>query len=432
MLMQYFTERGYSEREILSRLEHKYGSKFRIMTRKNIPMGGIMGLFRKQGWEYFGFVSDNLSSHAQAEQARDEASKQDILQRFASNTVVKELMKNSTQEISFNPKTTQNEITTSPREKEDNQEILLSIERMFEEKLSTIERKISVPRLETDHPTLRKVREHLYENEFPPHFVNQLVDSLKKELSLEVLGQPQIVWEEILLKLSTQLKFYNPQESLNKERIFTLVGPTGVGKTTTIAKLAAQNSIAAIGGKRKVHLITLDNYRIGAQQQIKTYGEILQIPVDCAENYEELEELVRNDTTSDLILIDTIGRNPKDYIKLAEMRKMIEACGGGEIHLAVSSTSSASLIKETITLFAPFNFQSIVLTKLDEAVNVGNIISSVIQSEKAISYITTGQRVPQDIMLANNLKLLKKINNIDIDWDIFTQKLEESCLYYNE
>jgi flagellar biosynthesis protein FlhF len=196
-----------------------------------------------------------------------------------------------------------------------------------------------------------------------------------------------------------------------KPRILILVGPTGVGKTTTIAKLAALYGLG-FGGKdrQKLSLITIDNYRIGAKMQIESYGEIMGIPVTCIETFDALRQRIELDSDKDLVLIDTIGKSPKDFVKLAEMRQLLEGTGRStEVHLAVSATTKTKDLREIFQQFEPFGYQSVVITKLDETSVVGNLVSLLWERQKPVSFLTDGQAVPQDIHRATPEKLMRPL-----------------------
>ncbi|MEM9423500.1 MAG: AAA family ATPase, partial [Spirochaetota bacterium] len=281
-------------------------------------------------------------------------------------------------------------------------------ESSFLQRLEKLERRLDRSHSLSEPPSLNQFREGMYANEFPPFFVERLLGQMKRELPLEELGKLEVLWEYVLLHIAENMRFIDVQRQ-SHARIMVLVGPTGVGKTTTIAKLAAQQCVQAMGGSKKVHLITLDNYRIGAQDQIRTYGEILEARVDCVETTEGLAACIAEDQDSDMILIDTMGRSPSDHMKLAEMRNFLASSGNCEIQLAMSATSGASALKEIITQFKPFGFRSVILTKLDELGRIGGTLATFLQEDIALSYVTTGQKVPQDICPASALVLFRQL-----------------------
>lgn len=177
--------------------------------------------------------------------------------------------------------------------------------------------------------------------------------------------------------------------------IAALVGPTGVGKTTTIAKLAAKFILKH--GPRQVALITTDNYRIGAHEQLSTYGRILGVPVRVASSAAELSNLINGFADKRLILIDTAGMSQRD-MKLVEQIDTLQQSGQAiKSYLVMSAATEYKAMNEIINAFQVFEPQASILTKLDEAVTIGSAISSIIEHNLPLSFITDGQQVPEDM-----------------------------------
>jgi flagellar biosynthesis protein FlhF len=202
----------------------------------------------------------------------------------------------------------------------------------------------------------------------------------------------------------------NDEDILNNGGIVTLVGPTGVGKTTTIAKLAAR--FALKHGRRGITLITTDNYRIGAHEQLRTYGRILGIPVHVAADNEELRNLLKqaNEKTDghNLTLIDTAGICQKDT-RLADQLAMLSI---RELNiknfLVLSATSQMNLQDDVIRSFSQLKLQGCMLTKIDEASSLGEIISVLVQHELPLHFVCNGQKVPDDLHQARGNLLVKE------------------------
>jgi len=177
--------------------------------------------------------------------------------------------------------------------------------------------------------------------------------------------------------------------------IVALVGPTGVGKTTTIAKLAAK-FILKHGSSSQVALITTDNYRIGAHDQLNTYGRILNVPVRVASCADDLRNLIANFSDKRLILIDTAGMCQHN-LKLVEQINTLQQSGLAiNSYLVMSAATEYKAMNSIIKAFSVFNPQAAILTKLDEAVMIGSSISSIIEHNLPLSFITNGQQVPED------------------------------------
>jgi flagellar biosynthesis protein FlhF len=191
-----------------------------------------------------------------------------------------------------------------------------------------------------------------------------------------------------------------------------------VGKTTTIAKLAAVYKMGRMGTRPlSVRMITTDNYRIGAEQQIESYGNIMDIPVFRVNSDQELKKTIAlNSEDADLILIDTTGRSPRASVELAKMKQLLDASGpSAEFHLALSATIRASDVTEILRQFEPFAYRSVIITKLDETGRLGNVISALAERGKAVSYITEGQQVPNDIQKANAVRFLRDLEGFHVD-----------------
>jgi flagellar biosynthesis protein FlhF len=182
-----------------------------------------------------------------------------------------------------------------------------------------------------------------------------------------------------------------------RRRLVALVGPTGVGKTTTIAKLAANFRLKQ---KRNVGLITVDTYRIAAVEQLRTYADIIDLPMQVVSTPREMREAVKRMNGMDLVLMDTAGRSPKDDIKIQELKALLAEASVDEVHLVLSSVASARVLQQTAERFAAVGTTALVITKLDEATSFGNLFPVLRSSRLPLSYLTNGQNVPDDIETA--------------------------------
>jgi len=285
--------------------------------------------------------------------------------------------------------------------------------------LKEIQEKIDTGTTKTEHPHLVRIGQMLRQNDFSDRYTATIMERARKELSLETLEDFNAVQDRVLVWIGESVKIYQiPEKPGGIGRVMALIGPTGVGKTTTIAKLAAIYGIENSGRRSlSVRMITIDAFRIGAKEQIENFGDIMEIPVSYIDNHRDLRrelDLYREET--DLILVDTIGRSPRDSVKLGEMKEMLEACGSkAEIHLVLSASTKTSDIEHILQQFEPFNYQAVLLTKLDETRHIGNIISALAERGKPISYVTDGQSVPKDIKKASVVRFLINLDEFRID-----------------
>jgi len=194
----------------------------------------------------------------------------------------------------------------------------------------------------------------------------------------------------------------------NNQIIAAFVGTTGVGKTTTIAKLAARLMLKQ---KKTVGLISLDTYRIGALEQLKTYANILGIPCFQAFERKDLLFAFEKMKSKDVILIDTAGRSQYDVQRIKELKEMIGDDSAISSHLLLSVGTTQSEMIKTADSFTPLKFQSYIFTKLDESEKIGSIINQVMELNLPVSYITAGQNVPEDIEPADKKTILNLLLN---------------------
>jgi flagellar biosynthesis protein FlhF len=194
-------------------------------------------------------------------------------------------------------------------------------------------------------------------------------------------------------------------EEQGEPKAVMIVGPSGVGKTTTIAKLAA---LYALRQKRRVALITLDTYRVAAVEQLRVYGSILGLSVDVALTCEDLGGMLKMRKSADLILIDTAGRSPLDQMALRELKQVVGPNREIEVHLLLSAATREADLAVVLNRFLTLPVKSLIFSKLDETTQYGSVLNVLHQTGLPLSYLSTGQRVPEDLEVASP-KLLADI-----------------------
>ena len=234
---------------------------------------------------------------------------------------------------------------------------------------------------------------------------------IRESLTEQELSDTALITKAIIDTLQNLIQVNPPEftKESNQRRI-ALVGPTGVGKTTTLAKIAASylqrhsNSIA---------LITIDTYRIAAVEQLKVYGEIMHLPVDVVITPDQLGQALVKHQDKELILIDTAGRSPRDSFCIDELSSFLSADHNIEKHLVLSATTRENEILETINQFSKLEIANTIFTKIDECMSLGVLLNTQLQNSNPISYITNGQRVPEDLLEITPQKIAELIMSQD-------------------
>ncbi|HOG64778.1 MAG TPA: flagellar biosynthesis protein FlhF [Spirochaetota bacterium] len=257
------------------------------------------------------------------------------------------------------------------------------------------------------HPGFSRVREFLLENDFGREYIERTMEHLESSLTFRQSSDDELVratlekW--ILSSFKTGLPAINSEDS---PRVITLVGPTGVGKTTTLAKIGAE---LALGQRKRVAFITMDYYRIGAQEQLEKYAKIMNIPIYMVHSREQLEQVI-DEGKADFYLLDTAGRNQKNEMQIGEIRSVLQGLAlPVDVHLVISATTKYADLAEIMKNFATLRYEKIIATKVDETNTFGSLISSLSLCGKELVWLCMGQGVPDDIKLAEARDLAGRV-----------------------
>ena len=242
----------------------------------------------------------------------------------------------------------------------------------------------------------------LLKRDIDMHFAKQIIKNLPADHINDESMNPELI-KMIIEQIKNKLHCIEGIEVPAKGRkIVALIGPTGVGKTTTIAKLAAK---FAIQDRHSVVLITADTYRVSAVEQLKTYSDIMGIPIHIVYTPNELKRVLDSNLDKQLILIDTAGRSPHNSEQLEELKNLLQIDDTIEKHLVLSTTTKYKDALDIMEKFSVCSPYKVIFTKLDEARNIGTIVNLLYQIPITLSYFTNGQNVPDDIELVDPQKL---------------------------
>jgi flagellar biosynthesis protein FlhF len=247
----------------------------------------------------------------------------------------------------------------------------------------------------------------LIEADVPEVLCRRLVKFVSDQLEPEDLAQPESIRAALSTAVEQCIPVAGPIRPVpGTRRIVALVGPTGVGKTTTVAKLAATLKLSE--GAR-VGLITVDTYRIAAVEQLKTYAEIIDLPLAVVNDPAEMPQSLDALGPVDLVFIDTAGRSPRDEVKIRELSEFLQQARPDEVYLVLSAVAGERSLRSALERFSTVQVDRLILTKLDEADSLGGLLSVLGLSSRPVSYITTGQGVPDDIEPASRKRLARLI-----------------------
>jgi len=365
-------------KEAVGQMKKELGNDAIILESRKVKKDGIFDFSKKERMEILAAL-DNY---------RD-TNKKNIEQKFS---------RNKTENIKFNS--------------DDNlklQEIELMKEELGEiritvAKIADFLRYRNLPSLPEN---LLLVLKQLLDCEVEEILAKRLIHEVHMSLKGEEYDDLRLILRKLIGKISTMVKTTPKNGKINSTaRIIAFVGPTGVGKTTTIAKLATQAKL--IDGK-EVAIISADTFRIAAVEQLKTFANIAEIPFEVVYSTDEIKNAVAKFSRMDLIFIDTTGRSQKDKKNLKEIGNMLSSVEPGEVHLVLSVTTKYKDILDILEKFKTLFINRIIFTKLDETTSLGLILNVAEKVRKPISYITFGQNVPEDIEKADSRKIAKII-----------------------
>ena len=270
----------------------------------------------------------------------------------------------------------------------------------FMEKFSFVKRDITY-----DYPDdVQELLQSMIENQVR----EELAHSLAKEAELMMRKQPGTGAAEVLEHLILE-QLGRPEPILHKkftQKVILVLGPTGVGKTTTIVKLAADFSVKQ---KKKIGIINTDTFRIGAQEQLQTYADIMGIPLQVVYRADEMEEALDSMSDRDIIFVDTAGKRPGDEQHKEDILDIVRIMRPEEILLCLASTTGFAAIKEMIDTYGFVDEYKLLITKLDETRYRGQLLNISWYTQRPLAYVTTGQNVPDDIEVVDVESIAKQI-----------------------
>ncbi|MDU1320485.1 MAG: flagellar biosynthesis protein FlhF [Clostridium botulinum] len=387
--------------EAMTRIRYELGTDAIIISQRKVRKGGFLGLFSKKSLEVTAAI-DNYSK-----EKKHNSNTEDKINKGNNIEVIKRMIEERNNNIKYD-----NNIDHDTNILDSYREILESKNESFENKRFKGKEFTETKDLMDEIRDLKKIVKDIGKNEKSYEDENSSLVNFFKDLDLE-----EEFIEKIIKKVGDLEDNLEEREKIKRvientidirsnsvDKVTVLVGPTGVGKTTTIAKLAGKLSLI---DKKKVGLITIDTYRIGAVEQLKTYADIMNIPFKVVFSIKDMEKSIIDLDYCDVILVDTTGRSSKNMMQISELRAFIEKIKEKSVHLVISASTKNKDIETIIKGYTILEYENIIITKLDETSTYGSILTILDKGKKPISFITTGQDVPDDIKEGNKEEIAK-------------------------
>lgn len=284
---------------------------------------------------------------------------------------------------------------------------LQKFEREFDEIKNTLEKLMNKYEVDRGHKDLQdeqdkellEFRVVLRDNDYDDKDCDEMLSTVKNSISRDDLKDKYKIQKSLKDLVRSKIVTSGPiQINAGKKKVLMFVGPTGVGKTTSLAKLGAN---FALRDGRKVAFVTIDTYRIAATEQLKKYAEIMKIPVHVVNDQKEFKSVIAKEK-AEVILVDTSGRSHKNKLKISEIKSYADQIDADfEKILCVSAGTKKADLKSIFSAFEPINPNNVLITKVDETSFVGNVVDVADKYNKPVSYVSNGQEVPTDICVAD-------------------------------
>ena len=398
------TIRAKNIEEARAQLWNEYGNDYSIISKRSIPQTGLWGLIRQKEIIEVSYIVKNRNSAVPPQTDRLFAPSVD------ETGIAKDddFLRNRDEILKKNTGSVENAVVSTQ---------ISNLSKQIEELAERVKSGTVVAGSDI-HPSIQRIQELLGDNEFTFGYIQEITDKLKKTFPWDDLEDFSKVQRAVVDWIGESISIA-PEKVHRKPHVVILVGPTGVGKTTTLVKLATMFRRAAKKNNKTLNFcfITTDTMRVGAMEQLSRFGEVIGKNVLKAQTNEDVQKLYEEyKDYSDAIFIDTGGYGPNDAQHLADMKTMLSVQGmNPDVYLTVTASTKARDLNTIMQNYEPFGYQSVIITKCDESEQYGNVISVLHERHKSISYITNGQKITQTIAKADVVEFLKRLEGFAID-----------------
>jgi flagellar biosynthesis protein FlhF len=395
---------GENVTDIMSKIKKELGPEAVILQTRQIKEGGFLGFFAKTKIEIITAIEEKPQAEVSGTTQNTQNSSFPTVKTDAIKKAY-EAFRAKENEYALEKKGQESVKSSNIAEQDILEKTQLELQEMHSI-LKEIKGRITNEDQEEIPEPLHKWANFLNTRGVSRELSNRLLYRVKNELVEGQWNNSLLVFENLkkqVTNLCANTQTIRPRKA--KNLVVALVGPTGVGKTTTIGKLAAGFSIIE---KRKVALVTADTYRVAAVEQLRTFGEIIGVPVEVVMTPEGLKEAIDEQRDKELVFIDTAGRSPHHDLHMSELEAFLSKAQPDLTMLVMSATTN---LPDQLQVFERFKDLSthLILTKLDESFSLGSLLDLLVNTDLPVAYLTNGQDVPDDIDAATPEKLARCI-----------------------
>ncbi len=384
---------GTTEAEATAKAKEELGQDAVIMNVKSVKQKGLRKLFKKSYYEVTAAI-DEPSEKA----AREKHTASENKARKPVDT--SENLKETVSEKETTEAGVKTAKTSAIEERLDN------LAQLLEQQIQETKEEEAEERPDQKSKLVKLVYEQLLDNEVTEGNAREIMSEIdNKSSEIQVDDLLSNIYQKIVLKLG-QIKTIELCEK--KPKVVFFVGPTGVGKTTTIAKLASKYKL---DHKCKLAIITADTYRVAAVEQIRTYANILNVPIEVVYNAEELQQAIQKYAEYDLLFVDTAGRSHQNQEQQEDVKRLLQVAKEyeQEIYLVISATTKYRDLVKITQVYSDISSYRLLFTKTDETGALGNILNIKMLTNEPLSYMTFGQNVPDDIEITDAQAIAKQL-----------------------
>jgi flagellar biosynthesis protein FlhF len=381
--------------EAMKKIRGELGNEAVILHSKVIHTGGFFGLFRKRNIEVLAAIDPSLNEVPEPKKKEKPP--------FHSTIITKE--NNGAESWSSVERSSFPD--GYPKRSTDN--IMKQLEQLNHFVQQATKEKKNY-KMEFPFPikhTIEKLEKHGIDSEIQANIVNKMMERWYLEGSKSLMEEVENWVKEFLIQEISPFSFGKIDIS---KKMVNVIGPTGVGKTTTLAKIAADIMLKQ---HKKVGFITTDTYRIAAIEQLKTYANILNVPLEVCYNLVDFEKAIKKLESCDVILIDTAGRNFRNKQYVEDLKTVVNFEKEMQTMLVLSITAKQLDMEEIYQQFSTIHIDQFIFTKMDETSTYGSIINLILKYKKGVAYLTTGQNVPDDMIPGNPNEIVNRIIEVD-------------------